>query len=162
MGTTARQDGFHTFRYNRTSRVKEAGTRAKYRGWTRLLLATLLLCINIHWCSASYELPNGKICGTCPTLSDAVNEEPQQVGTASHGDCHDCCELTVCHDSEDLPDAISNGKSYFPCIAPELTVTVNSPAPAQWDRLISRVRERPCRRQLSHFSPRAPPTFHKV
>ncbi|MBN9503354.1 MAG: hypothetical protein BGO01_20940 [Armatimonadetes bacterium 55-13] len=50
----------------------------------------------IHFCHAAYVLPNGQECGICPTLAQTERHTEAQEIQASHGDCHDCCQLKSC------------------------------------------------------------------
>lgn len=67
----------------------------------RLLLISVVAIAQAHLCQASYELPNGQLCQTCPKLDHldklASPESLQAVGLF-HGDCHDCCRLQPCED----------------------------------------------------------------
>lgn len=61
--------------------------------------ALLLACVNLHLCAPRYELPGGATCVVCPTLDDGPTDLVAEIGER-HGDCHDCCVIAACHDSE--------------------------------------------------------------
>lgn len=65
------------------------------------LMAVLLLGVQMHLCSPTFQFADGRQCETCPTLSHPETPESSRAFlTDGHGDCHDCCVLTACHDDE--------------------------------------------------------------
>ena len=65
------------------------------------LMAVLLLGVQMHLCSPTFQYADGRQCETCPTLSHPETPESSSAFlTDGHGDCHDCCVLTSCHDEE--------------------------------------------------------------
>ncbi|MBW7929607.1 MAG: hypothetical protein H3C58_16265 [Fimbriimonadaceae bacterium] len=67
-----------------------------------ILGALLLVRVNLHLCAPRYELPGGATCIVCPTLDDEATDHGAEIGE-SHGDCHDCCVIAACHQSN--PDS---------------------------------------------------------
>ncbi len=67
-----------------------------------LLLTIAVSLLQVHFCGPTFRLPDGQLCATCPTLSDSPieHEIPEQIEANTHGDCHDCCQLTDCSDAD--------------------------------------------------------------
>lgn len=64
-------------------------------------MVVLLLGAQMHLCSPTFQYADGRQCETCPTLSHLETpESSHELLTDAHGDCHDCCVLTSCHDVE--------------------------------------------------------------
>ena len=102
------------------------------RAFQALLLIVSLLLAQAGFARASYVLPSGESCVTCPTLQDALQVQPKAGErwevAAAHGDCHDCCTLTA--KSSDAGDAriVADGfASHLDTILPE-PVLVGVPA----------------------------------
>lgn len=97
------------FDYNGESRMSRM---QKELGGTMMLVMSLFLGLNLHFCMPKYELPSGKTCLVCPTLPDSslltVDEDNEAEIASSHGDCHDCCKLESCHE-----DGTSKAQSYL-------------------------------------------------
>jgi len=95
-----------------------------------LLMAVLLLGVQLHLCSPTFQFADGRQCETCPTLSHP--ETPESSGaflTDGHGDCHDCCALTSCHDDEyTQSDLLSQS-------APSLVIDIPKSVelPSEWE-----------------------------
>lgn len=68
------------------------------------LMAVVLLGVQMHLCSPTFQFADGRPCETCPTLShpETPDTSPRLLADG-HGDCHDCCVLTACHDEESTP-----------------------------------------------------------
>jgi len=82
------------------------------RDWRRVsigrwALALVLIVANLHWCREQFFLPDGALCGTCPTLEhkDSLDFERALTATDNHGDCHDCCTIKPCDD--ETPDDVA-------------------------------------------------------
>jgi len=76
-----------------------------------LLLISLLAIGQAHLCNASYELPDGQTCLTCPTLEDS-DQHQETISEASHGDCHDCCVLNSCDGQDQKVKASLSGAAF--------------------------------------------------
>ena len=76
--------------------------------WLQTVLIALLMFGQVHLCRASYALPDGRTCLTCPSLGD----DRGGVINAPHGDCHDCCTLRSCGGGEHAKK--SNGVTHAP------------------------------------------------
>ena len=66
--------------------------------WLQAVLISLLVLGQVHLCQASYTLPDGQVCLTCPTLTDTsfASNKHEAAIEAPHGDCHDCCSVKDC------------------------------------------------------------------
>lgn len=97
------------FDYNGESRMSRM---QKELGGTLMLVMSLILGLNLHFCMPKYELPNGKTCLVCPSLTDShaltIESNTDADISSSHGDCHDCCKLESCHE-----DGTSKAQSFL-------------------------------------------------
>lgn len=106
---------------------------ATFQRWLTVLL---LLAVQLHFCSANYELPNGQACVECPTLSDDHSVPADgRVSSTDHGDCHDCCELKACDDSGAQKSVVTGTISLvlaidLPPSAPQVSGGVSEPKSA--------------------------------
>lgn len=75
-----------------------------------LLLIWLLLLGQAHACSGAWVLPDGKECPTCPhgpcIDGDVERQAEPTISTNGSQDCHECCTLTSCTDSDDKQTAV--------------------------------------------------------
>jgi hypothetical protein len=127
------------------------------RAWLWLWVA---FCVGVLGAPLSggayYALPSGERCVTCPTLED----EQDRTLRAEHGDCHDCCALTLSTSPSPM-GAIEKSGTQF-----DLVAILDCPLAAA--KLSRRVAVRQVHAYLtacpSHAPPRsntsrAPPTF---
>lgn len=59
----------------------------------RAVLALVLVLTQMHFCESVYVRANGIECLECRELP--LHGDDSAIGE-SHGDCHDCCEITTC------------------------------------------------------------------
>lgn len=88
----------------------------------RVFLAALLLLLQVHVCSAEYQLPDGRACSVCATLEDSHDAS---LSDSDHGDCHDCCEISACEAADN--DAGIRSASPLPTFSLCLTAIVSAP-----------------------------------
>jgi len=84
------------------------------------LLILAMTFAQIHLCEPSYRFTDGKVCQTCPSLTDHQTEVflPDSADLDSvHGDCHDCCDLQSCNDHSKTPQVARSVGSIFEFIA---------------------------------------------
>lgn len=78
------------------------------RHWLVLLWIAALLAGQACLCQAEYVFRDGRACQTCPTIScfgaSLTDSSSGSDVSASHGDCHDCCTLSLrCGGKEHQP-----------------------------------------------------------
>ncbi len=99
--------------------------------WVQQILIAIIALGQAHFCEPIYELPSGKACLACPTLS----HPPATISVIAedHGDCHDCCELRACngHENQEL-DTTAFGQVIQVAVLPSHLIVISG------DRLISR------------------------
>ncbi len=80
--------------------------------------------MQFHNCIESYVLPDDTVCTVCPEL-DLIEAEEEHAGESEeHNDCHDCCDLDSCHETDlDIP-ALQTGQynTFFAVIPTRVTV----------------------------------------
>lgn len=84
------------------------------------LLILAITLAQVHLCESSYRFADGKVCKTCPMLTDHSIEEflsDSAVLESGHGDCHDCCDLQSCDDHAKSPQTARNIGSSLEFIA---------------------------------------------
>ena len=87
------------------------------------LLILAMTFAQVHLCEPSYRFADGKICQTCPSLTDHSVEALQaDLSTIEpvHGDCHDCCDLLSCEDHDQTPQVgrtVGSSLEFEVCIA---------------------------------------------
>lgn len=84
-----------------------------------LLLAIAVSLLQVHFCGPTFLMSDGSLCQTCPTLVDNnVNHEARkQIAEQRHGDCHDCCKLTECKDTDGKQPVTSASSQHFDYLA---------------------------------------------
>lgn len=83
------------------------------------LLILAMTFAQVHLCEPSYRFADGKVCQTCPGLTDHQAEAFSGVIDldSAHGDCHDCCDLQSCDDHAKSPQVARNNGSSFEFVA---------------------------------------------
>ncbi len=95
----------------------------------KLLLLIAVALLQVHFCGPVFRMYDGSLCSTCPTLVDRIDPQiiPSEVSTEEHGDCHDCCQLTKCSDSDEKQDVASVATPHsflldMPCQAVQVSI----------------------------------------
>lgn len=128
------------------------------------LMAVLLLGVQMHLCSPTFQFADGRQCETCPTLSHPETAESSRAFlTDGHGDCHDCCVLTACHDDE-TPQSDLLAQSAFSLV---IDIPKSIELPTGWVVRTSRstvhfIAGCPPTGPPGDASPRGPPFFQVV
>lgn len=128
------------------------------------LMAVLLLGVQMHLCSPTFQYADGRQCETCPTLSHPETSESSSTFlTDGHGDCHDCCVLTSCHDEEPTQSDLLNQSA--PSLAIDIPKSVE--LPTEWvietpRSIVLFIEGCPPTGPPLDTSPRGPPFFQVV
>jgi hypothetical protein len=126
----------------------------------RLILLVAVTMLQFHWCGPTFRTSDGLICTACSELSDSldVHSDGSPITSKNHGDCHDCCELTTCSDSENKGQASASVSQTFEFLALPLdTFAVSVPSVVATSPVAPFEPGRPATGPPSERPSRAPP-----